>query len=71
MSRPAFGVALIGYGFMGAVHPQAWRVVPRFFDLPVEPRMSVVVDRARVEAAGSSWIAVRHHDGDTSELHQQ
>ena len=54
ISRPAFGVALIGYGFMGAAHSQAWRVAPRFFDLPVEPRMSVVVgrDRARVEAAG-------------------
>jgi predicted dehydrogenase len=60
MSRPAFGVALIGYGFMGAAHSQAWRVAPRFFDLPVEPRMSVVVgrDRLRVEAAGErlGWI---------------
>jgi predicted dehydrogenase len=54
MSRPALGVALIGYGFMGAAHSQAWRVAPRFFDLPVEPRMSVIVgrDRSRVEVAG-------------------
>ncbi|MES2094602.1 MAG: Gfo/Idh/MocA family oxidoreductase [Actinomycetota bacterium] len=53
MSRPPFGVALIGYGFMGAAHSQAWRVAPRFFELPVEPRMSVIVgrDRSRVEAA--------------------
>ncbi len=54
MSRPSFGVALVGYGFMGAAHSQAWRVAPRFFDLPVEPRMSVIVgrDHSRVEAAG-------------------
>ncbi|MBW4032950.1 MAG: Gfo/Idh/MocA family oxidoreductase [Acidobacteria bacterium] len=57
MSRPPFGVALIGYGFMGAAHSQAWRVAPRFFELPVEPRMSVIVgrDRARVEAAGERF----------------
>ncbi|WP_394771029.1 Gfo/Idh/MocA family protein [Lacisediminihabitans sp.] len=53
MSRPLCRVALVGYGFMGAAHSQAWRVAPRFFDLPVEPRMSVIVgrDRSRVEAA--------------------
>ncbi|MHC5795084.1 Gfo/Idh/MocA family protein [Lacisediminihabitans sp. FW035] len=57
MSRPSLGVALIGYGFMGAAHSQAWRVAPRFFDLPVEPRMSVIVgrDRSRVEAAGKRF----------------
>lgn len=44
---------MIGYGFMGAAHSQGWRVAPRFFDLPFEPRMSVIVgrDAARVEAA--------------------
>ena len=43
--KPAFGVALVGYGFMGAAHSQAWRVAPRFFDLPVEPVQSVIVGR--------------------------
>ncbi|WP_417374507.1 Gfo/Idh/MocA family protein [Glutamicibacter protophormiae] len=44
---------MIGHGFMGAAHSQAWRVAPRFFDLPCDPRMSVIVgrDRARVELA--------------------
>lgn len=53
MNRPKLGVAMIGYGFMGAAHSQGWRVAPRFFDLPVEPEMSVIVgrDAARVEAA--------------------
>lgn len=53
MNRPKLGVAMIGYGFMGAAHSQGWRVAPRFFDLPVEPEMAVIVgrDAARVEAA--------------------
>ena len=42
-------VAMIGHGFMGAAHSQGWRVAPRFFDLPREPEMTVVVGR---DAAG-------------------
>ena len=38
-------VAMIGYGFMGAAHSQGWRVAPRFFDLPAQPEMTVVVGR--------------------------
>ncbi len=57
MSRPALGVALIGHGFMGAAHSQAWRVAPRFFDLPLEPQMSVIVgrDAARTERAAQRF----------------
>jgi predicted dehydrogenase len=44
---------MVGYAFMGAAHSQAWRVAPRFFDLPLDPRMVVVAGRtaAGVEAA--------------------
>lgn len=47
------GVGMIGYAFMGAAHSQAWRVAPRFFDLPLQPEMTVVAGRTRaaVEAA--------------------
>jgi len=38
-------VAMIGNGFMGAAHSQAWRVAPKFFDLPATPQMAVVVGR--------------------------
>jgi predicted dehydrogenase len=73
MSRPVLNVAMIGYGFMGAAHSQAWRVAPRFFDLPVEPRMSVIVGRhadrlesARVkfgwESAQTDWREVVSRD---------
>lgn len=38
-------VAMIGHGFMGAAHSQAWRTAHRFFDLPIEPVMAVIVGR--------------------------
>src|SRR5688500_19071701 len=43
--RPALGVGLIGYAFMGAAHSQAWRTAPHFFDLPLRPRLSVLAGR--------------------------
>jgi predicted dehydrogenase len=36
---------MVGYAFMGAAHSQAWRVAPRFFDLPLSPEMSVLCGR--------------------------
>jgi predicted dehydrogenase len=55
--KSSIRVAMIGHGFMGAAHSQGWRVAPRFFDLPVEPELSVVVGRhgAAVKAAASRW----------------
>ncbi|MEU4392402.1 Gfo/Idh/MocA family oxidoreductase [Kribbella sp. NPDC023855] len=49
------GIGLIGYAFMGAAHSQAWRSAPRFFDLPLQPDMTVLCGRsadAVTEAAG-------------------
>ena len=34
---PRLGVGMVGYAFMGRAHSQAWRVAPRFFDLPLRP----------------------------------
>ena len=47
------GVGMVGYAFMGAAHSQAWRTAPRFFDLPIVPRMRAVAGRdgAAVRAA--------------------
>lgn len=55
--HPQLRVAMIGYGFMGAAHSQGWRTAPRFFDLPAEPVMSVIVgrDADRVEAARAKF----------------
>ncbi|TDW65495.1 putative dehydrogenase [Curtobacterium sp. PhB25] len=62
-------IAMVGHGFMGAAHSQAWRTAPRFFDLGVEPEMAMIVGRdperteaARVQygwqAASTDWRAV-------------
>ncbi|WP_035696341.1 Gfo/Idh/MocA family protein, partial [Glycomyces tenuis] len=48
-------VGMIGYAFMGAAHSHAWRTAPRFFDLPLAPRMTAVAGRdpERVAAAAA------------------
>jgi predicted dehydrogenase len=38
-------VAMIGHGFMGATHSQAWRTAPAFFNLPRRVEMAVVAGR--------------------------
>lgn len=50
-------VAMIGHGFMGAAHSQAWRTAHRFFDLPATPVMAVVVgtDAARTAESAQRW----------------
>lgn len=50
-------VAMVGHGFMGAAHSQAWRVAPRFFDLPLQPDMALLVgrDAGRTAAAAAKW----------------
>ncbi|WIE72991.1 Gfo/Idh/MocA family oxidoreductase [Curtobacterium sp. MCJR17_020] len=69
MAQERLRIAMVGHGFMGAAHSQAWRTAPRFFDLGVEPEMAVIVGRdaerteaARVQygwqAASTDWRAV-------------
>lgn len=56
-SRPPLRVAMIGYGFMGAAHSQAWRTAPRVFDLPADVEMAVLVGRNAdaVADAAAKW----------------
>ena len=49
VDRPALGVGMVGYAFMGAAHSQAWRTAGRFFDLPCAPAMTALAGR---DAAG-------------------
>jgi len=55
MSEAAAGrplrVAMVGYAFMGRAHSQGWRVAPRFFDLPRDPVMQVLVGRSPERSA--------------------
>ncbi|KAA9108522.1 Gfo/Idh/MocA family protein [Microbacterium rhizomatis] len=64
---------MIGHGFMGAAHSQGWRVAPRFFDLPVNPEMAVLVGRSSTSTAAcaekwgwsestTDWRAVLERD---------
>ena len=52
---PRLGVGMVGYGFMGVAHSQAWRSAPRFFDLPMQPDMAAIAgrDAAAVQAAAA------------------
>ena len=38
-------VAMIGHQFMGRAHSNAWRQLPRFFDIPLEPVLSTLCGR--------------------------
>lgn len=59
-AAPALGgdlsVGMVGYAFMGAAHSHAWRTAPRFFDLPLRPRMTAVAGR---DAQGVAAAAER------------
>ncbi|MGI5154842.1 Gfo/Idh/MocA family protein [Microbispora sp. CA-102843] len=61
-SRPALGVGMVGYAFMGRVHSQAWRSVASVFDLPVRPVMAALSgrspDRTAEAAATLGWATV-------------
>ncbi|WOF22519.1 Gfo/Idh/MocA family oxidoreductase [Microbacterium betulae] len=47
-------VALVGHAFMGRAHAHAWRTAPRFFDLPLDPELTVVVGRSPDRAAAAA-----------------
>jgi len=42
-------IAMIGYGFMGRAHSNAWRQVRSFFDVPYEPVLKVICGRNEPE----------------------
>jgi predicted dehydrogenase len=50
-------VCMVGHGFMGAVHSQAWRVTPRFFDLPRPVEMTLLAGTHQEAAtkAAARW----------------
>ena len=44
MGKQTVGIGLVGAGFMGRCHANAFRTVAGLFDLPVEPRLAVLAD---------------------------
>ncbi len=59
---PVLGVGIVGYGFMGDAHSQAWRTAGHVFDLPLRPVMAALCGRdgaaAATAAARHGWAAV-------------
>src|SRR5215471_2743155 len=50
-------IGMVGYGFMGRTHSNAFRQANHFFDLPYEPVLKIVCARnqARVQSFASQW----------------
>ncbi len=72
-NRPAVGVGMIGYAFMGRAHSHAWRTAGAFFDLPYAPAMVALAGRDRDAATAAAdrlgwgavetdWRALIHRD---------
>ena len=62
---------MVGYGFMGKAHSNAWRQAPHFFPLKAKVEMSTICgrDRARVVLiVGCRRGADRQGDGDEQRL---
>jgi predicted dehydrogenase len=52
MARKTLNVGLVGYGFMGRTHSNAFLQAPRFFDVPYQPVLKAVCARNAVRAKG-------------------
>jgi predicted dehydrogenase len=57
MATQKLNVAMIGSGFIGKVHSNAFRQVGHFFDLPYALTLSVICgrNRSKLEAAATQW----------------
>src|SRR5216683_6494987 len=57
MARKDLNVGLVGYGFMGRTHTNAFLQAPRFFDLPYRPVLQAVCARNadRVKGFAENW----------------
>jgi predicted dehydrogenase len=57
MAKKALNIGLVGYGFMGRTHSNAFLQAPRFFDLPYRPVLKAVCARnaERAKAFAENW----------------
>jgi myo-inositol 2-dehydrogenase/D-chiro-inositol 1-dehydrogenase len=55
--KKKLNIGLVGYGFMGRTHSNAFLQAPRFFDIPYEPVLKAVCARNsdRVRAFAANW----------------
>jgi predicted dehydrogenase len=52
MAKKVLNIGLVGYGFMGRTHSNAFLQAPRFFDLPYRPVLKAVCARSAERAKG-------------------
>ena len=57
MSKKQLSIGLVGYGFMGRTHSNAFLQAGRFFDLPYQPVLKAVCARnaERAQAFAANW----------------
>lgn len=57
MSKAQLKIGIVGYGFMGRAHSNAFRKVSNFFAVPYEPVLKAVCgrNRSRAEAFQQTW----------------
>ncbi|MEM8630627.1 MAG: Gfo/Idh/MocA family oxidoreductase [Pseudomonadota bacterium] len=57
MAKDKLRIGMVGYGFMGRTHSNAFLTAPRFFDLPLQPELTAVAarNRERAEAFAANW----------------
>src|SRR5262245_27470287 len=57
MAKKKLNIGLVGYGFMGRTHSNAFLQAPRYFDLPFEPVLKAVAARneGRVQQFAANW----------------
>ena len=53
-TKATLRVGMVGYGFMGAAHSQAWRTAGRVYDLPLRPAMVALCGRNGTAAAAAA-----------------
>jgi predicted dehydrogenase len=56
-AKQVLNVAMIGHGFIGKVHSNAFHQVGHFFQTPYQPRLKIICGRNRekLEAVASQW----------------
>jgi predicted dehydrogenase len=57
MAKKALNIGMVGYGFMGRAHSNAWRRVPNFFDTGYQPVLKAVAarDKAKAQSFADMW----------------
>ena len=57
MPRKSLRIGLVGYGFMGRTHSNAYRQVTPFFDVDFQPVLQAVCgrDRGKAERFAQQW----------------